>query len=86
MNGFGGFNEFVFRVVMCQVRKRHASAEIRLINVEMLSFDFLPRAVLVRKISYKSNRNLVLDTLSVGLANRTKEQHPSFSLPTCFFL
>ena len=49
MNGFGGFNEFVFCIVMCQVRECYASPEIHLVDVEMLSFDLGPAKLLSGK-------------------------------------
>jgi len=86
MYGFGGFDELVFREVMCQIRKSYTSAEIHLVDVQVLSFDLRPYTALVGEGSYKTNRNLVLDSLTVGLPNCTKEQHPSFTLPAFFFL
>jgi hypothetical protein len=71
---------------MCQIRKNYTSAEIHLVDVEVLSFGFRPCTALVGEVSYKSNRNLVLDALTVGLPNCAKEQHPSFTLPAFFFL
>jgi len=84
MDRFGGFYEFMFRIVMCQIRKSYTSAEIHLVDVEVLSFDLRPCTALVGEISYKSNRNLVLDALTVGLPHGSEEQHPSFT-PTPFF-
>jgi hypothetical protein len=85
MDGFAGFDELMFRVVMCQIRKSYTSAEIHLVDVEVLSFDLRPYAALVGEVFYKTNRNLVLDTLTVGLPSGSKEQHPSFTLSALFF-
>jgi hypothetical protein len=52
----------------------------------MLFLDLCPGRVVVGEVSDKANWNFVLDALAVVLANRTKEQHPSFTLPTSFFL
>src|SRR5438552_8325722 len=86
MNGFGGFNEFVFCIVMCQVRECYASPEIHLVDVEMLSFDLGPGKAPVREIFDKADCDFVLNALPVGLANRTKEQNPSVTMPAFFFL
>ena len=64
MDGFGGFDELMFRVVMCQIRKSYTSAEIHLVDVEVLSFDLRPYTALLGEIFYKTNRNLVLDSLT----------------------
>jgi len=86
MDGFGGFDELMFCVVMCQVRKCYASAEIHLVDVEMLPFDLFPCRVLTREVFDKANWKLVLHSLTVGLSNCTKEQDPSFTLTAFFFL
>ena len=62
MDGFSRFDELMFRVVMCQIRKSYTSAEIHLVDVEVLSFDLRPYTALVGEVFYKTNRNLVLDT------------------------
>ena len=85
MDRFGGFYELMFRVVMCQIRKNYTSAEIHLVDVEVLSFDLRPCAAFAEEVSDKANWNFVLDSLTVGFPNRTKEQDPSFTL-TAFFL
>ena len=85
MDGFGGFDELMFRVVMCQIRKCYTSAEIHLVDVQVLPFDLRPYAALVGEIFYKTNRNFVLDSLTVGLSSCTKEQDPSFSSTTFLF-
>jgi hypothetical protein len=76
MDRFGGFYEFMFRIVMCQIRKNYTSAEIHLVDVEMLPFDLFPCRVFAREVFDKTNWNLVLDSLTVGFPNCTKEQHP----------
>jgi hypothetical protein len=86
MDGFGGFDELMFRVVMCQIRKSYASAEIHLVDVEMLSFDLFSCRVLAGEVFDKANWNFVLDSLTVGLPNCTKEQDPSFTLTALFSL
>jgi hypothetical protein len=86
MDGFGGFDELMFCIVMCQVRKRYASAEIHLVDVEVLSFDLFPCTAFAGEVFDKANWNLVLHSLTVGFPNRTKEQHPSFTLTAFFFL
>ena len=86
MDGFGGFDELMFCIVMCQVRKRYASAEIHLVDVEVLSFDLRPCTAFAGEVFDKANWNLVLHSLTVGFPNRTKEQHPSFTLTAFFFL
>jgi hypothetical protein len=85
MDGFGGFDELMFRVVMCQIRKSYTSAEIHLVDVEVLSFDLRPCTALIVEVSYETNRNLVLDALTVGLPHGTEEQQPKFHLD-CVFL
>jgi hypothetical protein len=85
MDRFGGFYELMFRGVMCQFRKSYTSAEIHLVDVEVLSFDLRSCTALFGEVSYKSNRNLVLDALTVGLPHGTEEQHPKFH-PDCVFL
>src|SRR5216684_3702688 len=74
----------MFRVVVRQICKCCTSAEIHLVDVEVLSFDLPPYTALVGEVSDKANWNLVLDSLTVGLANCTKEQ-PKFH-PDCAFL
>jgi hypothetical protein len=86
MDGFRGFYKLMFRIVMCQIRKCYASAEIQLVDVEMLSFDLFPRTVFAGEVFDKANWNLVLHSLTVGLPNRTKEQHPSLTLTALFLL
>jgi hypothetical protein len=86
MDGFGGFDELMFCVVMCQIRKSYTSAEIHLVDVEVLSFDLRPYTALLGEVFYKTNRNLVLDALTVGLPHGAKEQYPSFTLTAFFFL
>jgi hypothetical protein len=70
--------------MLCQIRKCYTSAEVHLVDVEMLSFDLRPYTAFVGEVFDEANWNLVLDSLTVGLPNRTKEQHPSFTL-TAFF-
>jgi len=86
MDRFSGFDELMFRVVMCQIRKSYTSAEIHPVDVEMLSFDLRPYTALLGEVFYKANWNLVLDALTVGLPHCTKEQDPSFTLTAFFFL
>ena len=86
MDGFGGFDELMFCIVVCQVRKRYESAEIHLVDLEMLPFDLFPCRVFTREVFEKANWNLVLHSLTVGLPNCTKEQDPSFTLAAFFFL
>jgi len=86
MDRFGGFDELMFRVVMCQIRKSCTSAGIHLIDVEMLSFDLGPCTAFAREVLEKANWNFVLDSLTVGLPNCTKEQQSSFTLTAFFFL
>jgi hypothetical protein len=45
----------MFRVVMCQIRKCCTSAEIHLVDVEMLSFDLGPCTAFARKVLEKAN-------------------------------
>jgi hypothetical protein len=86
MYRFGGFYELMFRVVMCQICKGYTSAEIHLVDVEVLSFHLRPYTALLGEVFYKTNRNLVLDALTVEFPNCTKEQDPSFTLTAFFFL
>ena len=86
MDGFGGFYELMLCVVMCQIRESYASAEVHMVDVEMLSFDLRPYTALFGEVFDKANWNFVLDSLTVGLPNCTKEQHPSFTLTALFFL
>jgi hypothetical protein len=86
MDGFGGFDELMFCVVMCQIRKSYASAEVHLVDGELLSFDLRPYTSLFGEVFDKANWNFVLDSLTVGFPNCTKEQDPSFTLTTFFFL
>src|SRR5260370_21533240 len=74
----------MFRVVMCQIRQCYASAAIQLVDAEMLSFDIFPCRVFTREVFDKANWNFILDALTVGFPNCTKEQDPSFTL-TAFF-
>ena len=74
MDRFGGFDELMFRIVMCQIRKCCTSAGIHLVDVEMLSFDLRPCTTLAREVLEKANWNFVLDSLTIGLPNGTKEQ------------
>jgi hypothetical protein len=60
--------------------KTYTSAEIHLVDVEMLFFDLFPCRVFAREVFDKANWNLVLHSLTVGLPNCTKEQDPSFTL------
>ena len=76
----------MFRVVMCQIRKNYTSAEIHLVDVEVLSFDLFPCRVCAREVFDKANWNLVLHSLTVGFPNCTKEQDPSLTLTALFFL
>jgi hypothetical protein len=76
----------MFRVVMCQIRKCCTSAQIQLVDVEMLSFDLRPCTAFAGEVFDKANWNLVLDSLTVGLPNCTKEQDPSFTWTALFFL
>ena len=80
------FYELMFRVVMCQIRKSYTSAEIHLVDVEVLSFDLRPCAAFVGEVFDKANWNFVLHSLTVGLPNCTKEQQSSFTLTAFFFL
>jgi hypothetical protein len=50
MDRFGGFDEFMFRVVMCQIRKTYTSAEIHLVDVQVLSFDLRPCAAFAGEV------------------------------------
>jgi hypothetical protein len=86
MDGFGGFYELMFRVVMCQIRKSYTSSEIHLVDVEVLSFDLRPCTTLAEEVFDQANWNFVLDSLTVGFPKCTKEQHPSFTLTALFFL
>jgi len=76
----------MFCVVMCQIRKCYASAEIHLVDVEVLSFDLRPCTAFAGEVFDKANWNFVLDSLTVGFPNCTKEQDPSFTLTAFFFL
>ena len=58
MDGFGGFDELTFGVVMCQIRKCCTSAGIHLVDVEMLSFNLGPCTALVGEVFYQNNRIL----------------------------
>jgi hypothetical protein len=74
MDGFGGFDELMFCIVMCQVRKRYASAEIHLVDVEVLSFDLLEScsALAYRRISEPYERTTPkfhLDCVFLSLTN-----------------
>ncbi|MFZ0200723.1 MAG: hypothetical protein WAL05_16135, partial [Candidatus Sulfotelmatobacter sp.] len=62
------------------------SAEIHLVDVELLSFDLRPCTAFAGEVLDKANWNFFLDSLTVGLPNCTKEQHPSFTLTALFFL
>jgi hypothetical protein len=62
------------------------SAEIHLVDVEMLSFDLPPCIAFAGEVFDKTNWNFVLHSLTVGFPNRTKEQHPSFTVAAFFFL
>ncbi len=64
MDRFGGFGELMFRVVMCQIRKNYTSAEIHLVDVEVLSFDFRPCTAFAGEVFDKANWNVVLDSLT----------------------
>jgi hypothetical protein len=86
MDGFGGFDELMFCVVMCQIRKGYTSTEIHLVDVEMLFFDFRPCTAFGGEVFDEANWNFVLDSLTVGLPNCPKEQHPSFTLTMLLFL
>jgi hypothetical protein len=86
VDGFGAFAQFMLCVMACQVRKSYTSAEVHWIDVEMLPFDLLPSAALVGKVFDQSNRNLILNSFSVRLANCAKEQHPSFTPAAVLFL
>jgi hypothetical protein len=85
MDRFGGFDEFMFCVVMCQIRKCHTSAEIHLVDLEMLPFHLFPRRVIAREVFDKTNWNLVLHSLAVGFPNCTERTRPKFHLD-CVFL
>jgi hypothetical protein len=76
----------MFRVVMCQIRKNYTSAEIHLVDVEVLPFDLRPCTAFAGEVFDEANWNFVLDSLTVGFPNRTKEQEPSFTLTAFFFL
>jgi hypothetical protein len=71
---------------MYQIRKSYTSAEIHLVDVELLSIDLRPCTAFAGEVFDKANWNFVLDSLTVGLPNCTKEQHPSFTLTALFFL
>jgi hypothetical protein len=75
----------MFRVVVRQICECCTSAEIHLVDVEMLSLDLRPCAAFAREVFDKANWKFVLDSLTVGLPNCTKEQHPSFTLTAFFF-
>jgi hypothetical protein len=61
-------------------------SEIHLVDVEVLPFDLRPYTALVGEVPDKANWNFVLDSLTVGFPNCTKEQDPSFTLTAFFFL
>jgi hypothetical protein len=64
--------------------QRYTSAEIHLVDVEVLSFDLRPCTAFAGEVFDKANWNFVLDALTVGLPHGTEERHPSFT-PTAFF-
>jgi hypothetical protein len=73
MDRFGRFDELMLCVVMYQIRKSYTSAEIHLVDVELLSIDLRPCTAFAGEVFDKANWNFVLDSLTVGLPNCTKE-------------
>ena len=70
---------------MYQIRKCYASAEIHLVDLEVLPFHLFPRRVFGREVFDKTNWNLVLHSLTVGFPDCPKEQDPSFTVTAFFF-
>ena len=85
MDGFGGFYELMFRVMMCQICKNYTSAEIHLVDVEVLSFDLRPYTALLGEVSYKTNRNLSSRRAFDRISELYEKTRPKFHLD-CVFL
>ncbi len=77
----------MFRVVVRQICKCCTSAEIHLVDVEVLSFDLPPYTALVGEVSDMTRPIGILFSTRLPSDLRTvRKNNPSFTLTALFFL
>src|SRR5438132_12592741 len=83
-DGFGGFNQLVFCVVLSQVSESQAASHIYPVDWNMESFDRGPCTPCVGKIPDQAYGDFVFHPFAIRFSSGTEEQYPGVALSALF--